>query len=148
VKPLYKELWQRILIYPLSFLFTFKFIIVKNPHQIISNKVNLSDGTITFRFVGRCTEEQMKKLLEMPFYNKVSTDIFGRKTGNVLKNFVSSKNGRLYLEFLTNSGNIANAQNQMKVFFNHFQKVSTESKILKLKEKLYSLKIQGVTSKF
>jgi len=120
----------------------------KKPHQIISNKVNLSDGTITFRFVGRCTEEQMTTLLKMPFYNKATFDVFGRKTGNILTSFVSSKNGRLYLEFLTNSGNIANAQNQMKVFFNHFQKVSTESKILKLKRHLDSLKIQGITSKF
>jgi hypothetical protein len=118
------------------------------PHQIISNKVNLSNGTITFRFVGRCTEQQMKSLLSKPFYNKVSTDIFGRKTENSLKNFVSSKNGRLYLEFTSNSGNVANAQNQMKVFFNHFQKVSTESKILKLQRHLNSLKIEGITSKF
>ena len=130
------------------FLFTFKFIIVKNQHQIISNKVNLSNGTITFRFVGRCTESQMAKLLEMPFYNKVNTDIFGRQTENVLSNFVSSKNGRLYLEFTSNSGNVANAQNQMKVFFNHFQKISTESKILKLKSHLNDLKIQSITSKF
>ena len=121
---------------------------MKKPHQIISNKVNLANGTITFRFVGRCTEEQLAKLNEMPFYNKISTDIFGRKTENVLNSFVSSKNGRLYLEFTSNSGNIANAQNQMKVFFNHFQKVSTESKILKLKEHLNSLKIQSITDKF
>ena len=111
----------------------------KIPHQIISNKVDLSNGTITFRFVGRCTEQQMESLLSKPFYNKVSTDIFGRKTENSLRNFVSSKNGRLYLEFTSNSGNVANAQNQMKVFFNHFQKVSTESKILKLQMERFSI---------
>ena len=84
---------------------------MKKVHKLISHQVNLQNGTITFRYVGGCTLEQKEILLKKEFYNSVSTDVYGRKTKNSLSFFVSPKNGNLYLEFTSNSGNVANAKN-------------------------------------
>ena len=105
-------------------------------YQFISHKINEASGTITYRFVGLCTEQQKNSLENLSFYNETRRDIYGRPTSNKLNFFISPKNKRLYLEFFTTSGNVANAQNQMKVFFNHFKQLTIKEKISKLEKQL------------
>ena len=44
-------------------------------YQFISHKINEASGTITYRFVGLCTEEQKKSLENLSFYNEISVQI-------------------------------------------------------------------------
>jgi len=111
-------------------------------YQLFKTTIQLSEGTIQQRFVGRCTREQ-KLIIENQGWGEEQFP--NRKCFNSLRFFMGKRSkkdvnkSQLYLEFIVSNGNVDLCQLKMQRFFRAYRKLCIQTKINKLQNNLLEL---------
>ena len=110
-------------------------------YQLFKTTIQLSEGTIQQRFVGRCTREQ-KAIIENQGWDTSHRYDFNRRCFNSLRFFMGKRSkkdlskSQLYVEFIASNGNVNLCQLKMQRFFRAYRKICIETKINNLQKDL------------